>query len=100
MLRAAVADVELGVLLSGGIDSSMIVAMMQSLSDRPVKTFSIGFAEPEYNEADYAARVAEHLGTEHHELRLKADVLSRLDEGVELLDEPIADSAILPTFML
>lgn len=96
-----VADVPLGAFLSGGIDSSTVVALMQERSGRPVRTFSVGFDEAEYNEAEHAARVARHLGTAHSEIRLTADdALQLVPQLPEWFDEPLADPSQLPTYLI
>ena len=93
-----VADVPLGAFLSGGVDSSIIVGLMARASTRPVKTFSIGFDEPQFDELVYARRVAAHFGTEHHEFVVRPDGLAILDRLIAHFDEPFADSSAIPTW--
>jgi len=96
-----VADVPVGAFLSGGIDSSLVVAIMQECSSRPVKTFTIGFDLAAYDEAEPARRVAAHLGTEHTSLTMtEPELLGAMTELPRMCDEPFGDSSILPTYLV
>src|SRR5207245_4089794 len=99
-----VSDVPIGAFLSGGIDSSAVVAFMSAHSDRPVKTYSIGFkggeAEAYYNELPYARRVAQRFQTDHHEILVRPDVVSLLPRLLWHMDEPIADTAFITTYLV
>jgi asparagine synthase (glutamine-hydrolysing) len=93
-----VSDVPLGAFLSGGIDSSLVVGLMSKASGSRVKTFSIGFDDPDYDELPYARRVAQHFGTDHHELVVRPDGAAILDRLIGHFDEPFADSSAIPTW--
>jgi asparagine synthase (glutamine-hydrolysing) len=105
LLREAVrlrliSDVPLGALLSGGVDSSVVVALMAQEGGRPPKTFSVGFEEAGYSELDHARKVAKHIGTEHYEQVVRPDVMELLNELVVHYDEPFADSSMIPTYLV
>ena len=93
-----VADVPIGAFLSGGIDSGTVVALMARASSAPIRTFSIGFEEAEFDELAYARQIAERFGTEHHEYVVKADALTVLPKLIWHFDEPFADSSAVPTY--
>jgi asparagine synthase (glutamine-hydrolysing) len=95
-----IADVPLGAFLSGGIDSSAVVATMSRISSGPVKTFSIGFPDEDYNELGYARQIARKFGTDHHELVVDPNVISIIDDLAWYLDEPFGDSSAIPTYMV
>jgi asparagine synthase (glutamine-hydrolysing) len=93
-----ISDVPLGVFLSGGVDSSSIVALMRQVSSQPIQTFSIGFAEQSYDELAYARTVAEAFQTDHHELVVKPQMVDLLPDLVRSFDEPFADSTAIPVY--
>ena len=95
--KRLVSDVPIGAFLSGGVDSSAVVALMAELSDQPVKTFSIGFDEEAYNELPYARRVAEEFGCDHHEFIVQPNAVEVLPKLVQHFGEPFADSSAIPT---
>ena len=95
-----VSDVPFGAFLSGGLDSSVVVALMARHLDRPVKTFSIGFKEKTYDELSDARKVAQHIGSEHHELVVEPDAISLTEKLVWHFDEPFADSSAIPTYLV
>ena len=98
--KRLVADVPLGALLSGGIDSSIVVAVMAEASSQPVRTFTVGFADRRYDERAYARAVAERYGTIHEELQIEEDVAATLPRLAAAFDEPLGDEAAFPTFLI
>ena len=96
--RRLVADVPLGALLSGGIDSSVVVAEMAKASPEPVRTFTVGFGDPRYDEREHARAVADRYGTQHEEVVVESDVAELLPELAEAFDEPFGDDAALPLY--
>ena len=95
-----VSDVPVGAFLSGGIDSSAVVALSARQESSPIKTFSIGFEEAEFDELSYAREAARHIGTDHHDLVLRPDVIRIVEELTWYLDEPFGDTSAIPTYMV
>jgi len=96
-----IADVPIGVFLSGGVDSSLVASVMQAVSDKPISTFTIGFREKEFDEAPYAHAIAAHLGTDHHEYYVSAsDGLDLIEDIPRHWDEPFADSSQIPSLLV
>jgi asparagine synthase (glutamine-hydrolysing) len=95
-----IADVPLGAMLSGGTDSSTIVALMARATSQPVKTFSVGFRHAEFDETPYARLVAQKFGTDHHELIFEPDLIETVDKLTHHLEEPFGDSSMLPTYFI
>ena len=96
-----ISDVPFGTFLSGGIDSSIVTAFAQKNSSTPINTFSIGFKEGKHNESQFAAQVAKHLKTHHHEFTVtETDAQELLFKMVDAMDEPFADSSVIPTMLV
>ena len=95
-----IADVPLGAMLSGGTDSSIVVALMARATSQPVKTFSVGFKHADFDEAPYARLVAQEFGTDHHELILEPDLIETVEKLTRHLEEPFGDSSMLPTYFI
>ncbi len=96
--KLMIADVEVGCFLSGGVDSSLVASIMQKNSLKKIKTFTIGFNEKQFDESQYAKKIAKHLGTDHHELIISIDdMISHIENVYEIYDEPFGDSSFLPT---
>jgi asparagine synthase (glutamine-hydrolysing) len=96
-----VSDVPVGILLSGGVDSSTVAAIAQAVSNTPIKTFSIGFTEKKYNESEFARSIAKHIGSDHYEYTVtEKDALNLVDKILDVYDEPYADSSAIPTLLV
>ncbi len=96
-----VSDVPVGIFLSGGVDSSLVASMLQKRSNQQLKTFTIGFDDPSYNEAPFAKAIADHIGSDHHELTVTdTDFKKVVKDFVDIYDEPFGDSSGIPTFLL
>ncbi len=99
--KMMIADVEVGCFLSGGIDSSLVASIMQKYSRKKIKTFTVGFNESQYDESGYAKKVAEHINSDHYQIKVSYnDILKNLEDVVNLFDEPFADSSFLPTYLI